>query len=205
MCAMTVSKLMSTCGNNSCASGGDGRCASNGAFSTGVPVDWGLSQRPARVDCGLSYTTGQATIARSGIVACCYNWLCENNSDLAIGYGGGVGGQPTKCRYCRYPASRDITMATIFVFLYVECTLAPPDEYDWTVRVWQQCSLMSNYFDHLLLGRIPVLRRCDLLLQRSSMLCLYVGLPCLWAVQKQLKWSWCRLGCGLGWAQGTMH
>jgi len=29
-----------------------------GAFSTGVPVDWGLSQRPARVDCGLSYTTG---------------------------------------------------------------------------------------------------------------------------------------------------
>ena len=59
MCAMTVSKLMSTCGNNSCASGGDGRCASNGAFSTGVPVDWGLSQQPARVDCGLSYTTGR--------------------------------------------------------------------------------------------------------------------------------------------------
>ena len=32
-----------------------------GAFSTGVPVDWGLSQRSARVDCRLSYTTGQAT------------------------------------------------------------------------------------------------------------------------------------------------
>jgi len=29
-----------------------------GAFSTGVPVDWGLSQRPAHVDCRLSYTTG---------------------------------------------------------------------------------------------------------------------------------------------------
>jgi len=41
-----------------------------GAFSTDVPVDWGLSQRPARVDCRLSYTTGQATIARSAIVAC---------------------------------------------------------------------------------------------------------------------------------------
>jgi len=27
-----------------------------GAFSTGLPVDWGLSQRPARVDCRLSYT-----------------------------------------------------------------------------------------------------------------------------------------------------
>ena len=35
-----------------------------------MPVDWGLSQRPARVDCGLSYTTGQATIARSAIVPC---------------------------------------------------------------------------------------------------------------------------------------
>jgi len=70
MCAMTVSKLMSTCGNYNCASGGDGRCASNGAFSTGVPVDWGLSQRPARVDCGLSYTTCQATIALRAIVAC---------------------------------------------------------------------------------------------------------------------------------------
>ena len=36
-----------------------------GAFSTGVRVDWGLSQRPAHVDCRLSYTTVQATIARS--------------------------------------------------------------------------------------------------------------------------------------------
>jgi len=43
-----------------------------GAFSTGVPVDWALSQRPARVDCGLSYSTGQATIALRLIVACIY-------------------------------------------------------------------------------------------------------------------------------------
>ena len=31
------------------------------------------------------------------------------------------------------------------------CTLAPPGGYDWTVRVWRRCGLMSNYFDHLLL------------------------------------------------------
>ena len=43
------------------------RAFSAGAFSTGVPVDWGLSQRPAHVDSRLSYTTGQATIARSAI------------------------------------------------------------------------------------------------------------------------------------------
>jgi len=61
MCAMTVSKLMLTCGNYSCASGGCLTAAAHpmGAISTGVPVDWGLS-----------YTTGQATIAQSAIVAC---------------------------------------------------------------------------------------------------------------------------------------
>jgi len=63
MCAMTVSKLMSTCGNYTAARREATAAARPmGAFSTGVPVDWGLSQRPARVDCGLSYTTGQATI-----------------------------------------------------------------------------------------------------------------------------------------------
>jgi len=30
-----------------------------------------------------------------------------------------------------------------------EGTLAPPGEYDWTVRLQQRCSFMSNYFDHL--------------------------------------------------------
>ena len=32
-----------------------------------------------------------------------------------------------------------------------EGTLAPPGEYDFTVRLRQQCVLMSDYFDHLLL------------------------------------------------------
>ena len=29
-------------------------------------------------------------------------------------------------------------------------TLAPPGEYDWTVRLRRRCCLMSNYFDYLL-------------------------------------------------------
>ena len=45
---------------------------------------------------------------------------------------------------------RDVAMATIFVFLYIRCTLAPPGEYDRTARVWRRCGLMSSYFDHLL-------------------------------------------------------
>jgi len=36
MCAMTVSKLMLTCGNYSCASGSDGRCASNAKRDCGL-------------------------------------------------------------------------------------------------------------------------------------------------------------------------
>jgi len=35
--------------------------------------------------------------------------------------------------------------------LYMGCTLAPPDEYCWTVHLRWRCGLMSNYFDHLLL------------------------------------------------------
>jgi len=42
-------------------------------------------------------------------------------------------------------------MATIFGFLYMGCTMAPPEEYDWTVHLRRRCGLMSNYFDHLLL------------------------------------------------------
>ena len=44
---------------------------------------------------------------------------------------------------------RDVAMATIFGFLYKGCTLAPPEEYDWTVDVRRRYGLMSNYFDHL--------------------------------------------------------
>jgi len=45
---------------------------------------------------------------------------------------------------------RHVVMATIFGFLYMGCTLAPPGEYDRAVHVRQRCGLMSNYFDDLL-------------------------------------------------------
>jgi len=48
------------------------------------------------------------------------------------------------------PVLRNVAVATIFIFLCIGCTLAPPGEYYWTVRVRQRCGLMSNYFDHLL-------------------------------------------------------
>jgi len=41
------------------ALGATGAARPMGAFSTGVRVDWGISQQPVRVDCGLSYSTLQ--------------------------------------------------------------------------------------------------------------------------------------------------
>jgi len=60
-------------------------------------------------------------------------WLCVNDGTYAIGYAGiagGLSGRPTECRYCPYLHLRDVAMATIFGFLYMGCTLAPPGEYD---------------------------------------------------------------------------
>jgi len=52
---------------------------------------------------------------------------------------------------------RDDAMATIFGFLYMGCTLAPPDECERMVRVRRRFSLMSNYFHHLLVVVVVVL------------------------------------------------
>jgi len=54
-----------------------GRCTPRSWAQRAVRVQWelsqwGLSQRPVRVDCGLSYTTVQVTIAQSAIVACTF-------------------------------------------------------------------------------------------------------------------------------------
>ena len=78
MCEMTVSKLMSTCGNYSCASGGDGRCASSGGFLNGRArrlgpfstagarrlrafVHYRSSHNRAKRDCGLYFLSLQGS------------------------------------------------------------------------------------------------------------------------------------------------
>jgi len=61
--------------------GATGTARPMGAFSMGVRVDWGLSQRPVRIDCGLSYTTGQATIALSRLWLVYFNL---NSSTLSV-------------------------------------------------------------------------------------------------------------------------
>jgi len=59
---------------------------------------------------------------------------------------------------------RELPWQSLFGFLYMGCTLAPPGEYNWTVQVQWRCGLMPNYFDNLLLlGSIAA--ACGLLLQ----------------------------------------
>jgi len=48
------------------------------AFSTGLHVDWGLSQWLIHIDCGLSYTTGQAK-ARLWLVLLIPSAPCTND------------------------------------------------------------------------------------------------------------------------------
>jgi len=71
---------------------------------------------------------------------------------------------------------RDVAMATIFWLTIYGCTSAPPGEYDWTVRVWRRCGLMSNYFDHsfILLRVLCTIVHCTVLPFPVSL--------CLWRV-----------------------
>ena len=61
-----------------------------------------------------------------------------------------------------------------------EGTLAPPGEYNWTIRLRRWCGLMSNYFDHLLLllDRIAHTTYIDVVYfyRPSSVVCLSVCL-----------------------------
>ena len=54
----------------------------------------------------------------------------------------------TKCRYCRYPATKDVVMATTFVFLYIRCTLAPPGI--WRIRLNRPCAAAMRPYVKLL-------------------------------------------------------
>jgi len=58
------------------------------------------------------------------------NWLCVNDSDYAIGYGGDLSGRPTECSYCRYPAPSRRCHGNHFWLSIYGCSLAPPGEYD---------------------------------------------------------------------------
>ena len=58
------------------------------------------------------------------------NWVCVDDSDQAIGYEGGLSGRRQNADIADTLHLRDAAMATIFDFLYMGCTLVPPDEYD---------------------------------------------------------------------------
>ena len=58
------------------------------------------------------------------------NWLCVDDSDKAIGYGGGVSGRRQNADIPDTPYLGDVAMATNFWLSIYGCTLTPPGEYD---------------------------------------------------------------------------
>jgi len=76
-----------------------------------------------------------------------YNFGCMIASDTMLILGVVFGFKLSDEDIADFEVIRQVAMATIFGFLYMGCTLAPPGEYNRTVRVWRRCGLVSNYFD----------------------------------------------------------
>ena len=74
-----------------------------------------------------------------------YNFGCMIARDTLLILGVVFGFKLSGENIADFELLRDVAMTTIFGFLYVGCTLAPPEKYD----VRRRCGLMSNYFDHL--------------------------------------------------------
>jgi len=59
-----------------------------------------------------------------------YNFGCMIASDTLFDSRGGFSGSSYLMKTAYFEVLRDVAMATIFGFLYMGCTLAPPEEYD---------------------------------------------------------------------------
>jgi len=59
-----------------------------------------------------------------------YNFGCMIASDTLLILGVVCGVKLSDEDIADFELLRDVAMATIFGFLYIECTLAPPEEYD---------------------------------------------------------------------------
>jgi len=68
-----------------------------------------------------------------------YNFRYMIASDTLIDSRGGFSDQAIRWRHGRFRGSKG--RQPFFDFLYMGCTLAPPDEYNWTVHVWWRCAL----------------------------------------------------------------
>ena len=59
-----------------------------------------------------------------------YNFGCVIASDTLFDSRSGFSGSSYPMKTADFEVLRDVAMATIFGFLYMGCTLAPPEEYD---------------------------------------------------------------------------
>jgi len=59
-----------------------------------------------------------------------YNFGCMIASDTLVDSRGGFSSSSYPIKTADFEVLRDVAMATIFCFVYMGCTLAPPEEYD---------------------------------------------------------------------------
>jgi len=59
-----------------------------------------------------------------------YNFGCMIASDMLFDSTVGYSGSSYPMKTADFEVLRDVAMATIFGFLYMGCTLAPPEKYD---------------------------------------------------------------------------
>ena len=80
-----------------------------------------------------------------------YNFGCMIASDTLLILGVGFPGQAIQWAHSRFRGSKGRCHGNHFWLSIYGCTLEPSGKYDWAVCVRRWCSLMSVYFDRLLL------------------------------------------------------
>jgi len=78
-----------------------------------------------------------------------YNFGLDDRWWHAVWFWGWFSGSSYPMKTADFELLREVTMANIFGFLYLRCTLSPPSKCDWTIRVRWRYGLMSHYFIHL--------------------------------------------------------
>ena len=89
-----------------------------------------MSGRRQNADIADTLRLRDVATATTSCLSMGYNFGCMIATDMLFDSRGGFSGPSYPITTSDFEVLRDDTMATIFGFLYIGCTLAPPEEYD---------------------------------------------------------------------------
>ena len=90
----------------------------------------GLSGRRQDADIADTLHLRDVAMATTFCLSIGYNFGCMIARDTLFDSRGRFSGSSSPMKTAGFEVLREIAMATIFGFLYMGCTLAPPEEYD---------------------------------------------------------------------------